>query len=95
MLIIGFYQQLLGNGLSKTKALQEAQKAMILGKVQVTDVAESTDRAELSIDGNKVTSSDYGQKNIKAQLVDTTDPQLTRLSHPYYWAAFSLIENPW
>ena len=68
MLIIGFYQQLLGNGLSKTKALQEAQKAMILGKVQVTDVAESTDRAELSIDGNKVTSSDYGQKtHLKLQ----------------------------
>jgi CHAT domain-containing protein len=86
----GFYQQLLGNGLSKTKALQEAQKAMILGKVQVTDVAGTTDRAELSIDGNKVTSSDYGQKNIKAQLVNPN-----RLNHPLYWAAFSLVGNPW
>ena len=92
MLIIGFYQQLLGNGLSKTKALQEAQKAMILGKVQVTDVAESTDRAELSIDGNKVTSSDYGQKNIKATFFNPYDPDL---KHPNYWASFSLIGNPW
>lgn len=35
VLATGFYQQLLGNGLSKTKALQEAQKSMILGKVKV------------------------------------------------------------
>ena len=86
----GFYQNLLGNGLSKTKSLQEIQKAMILGKIKVTNVAESADRAELSIDGNKVTSSDYGQKNIKSQLVNPS-----RLNHPFYWAAFSLVGNPW
>ncbi|MEI6331973.1 MAG: hypothetical protein WCP16_22265 [Pseudanabaena sp. ELA645] len=44
--------------------MQEVQKAMILGKVKITDVTGTTDRAELSIDGNKVTSSDYGQKNM-------------------------------
>jgi len=38
VLMTGFYQQLLSNGLSKTKALQEAQKSMILGEVQVTPV---------------------------------------------------------
>ena len=38
VLMTGFYQQLLSNGLSKTKALQEAQKSIILGEVQVTPV---------------------------------------------------------
>ena len=94
VLMTGFYQQLLGNGLSKTKALQEAQKSMILGKVKITDVAGTTDRSELSID-NKVLSSEYGQKDIKNQLVDVNDPQLIKLRQPFYWTAFSLIGNPW
>ncbi len=85
----GFYQQLLGEGLSKTKALQEAQKSMILGNVKVTDVAGTTDRAELSIKGTKVISSEYGQKNIKAMVIPKD------LKHPFYWATFSLIGNPW
>jgi len=94
VLMTGFYQQLLGNGLSKTKALQEAQRAMIVGKVKITDVAGTTDRSELSID-NKVLSSEYGQKDIKNQLVDVNDPQLIKLRQPFYWTAFSLIGNPW
>ena len=95
VLMTGFYQQLLGNGLSKTKALQEAQKSMILGKVQVTDVTGTTDRAELSIGTNKIISSEYGQKDIKVNIVDKDDPNLDKLRHPYYWSAFSLIGNPW
>ncbi len=91
----GFYQNLLGNGLSKTKSLQEAQKAMILGKIKITDVTGTTDRAELSIDGSKVLSSECGQKNIKATLFKSDDPNLDYLNHPFYWAAFSLIGNPW
>ena len=87
----GFYQQLLGNGLSKTKALQEAQKSMILGNVKLINVAGTTDRAELSIDGNKVISSEYGQKDIKSKI----NPDTNYLSHPFYWATFSLIGNPW
>ena len=95
VLMTGFYQQLLGNGLSKTKALQEAQKAMILGKIQVTGVVGTTDKVELSIDGSKVASSKYGQQNIKATLVDDYDTQIDKLNHPFYWAAFSLVGNPW
>jgi CHAT domain-containing protein len=94
VLMTGFYQQLLGNGLSKTKSLQEAQKSMILGKVKITDVAGTTDRSELSIN-NKVLSSEYGQKDIKAALFRSDDPSLDYLKHPYYWTAFSLIGNPW
>ncbi len=90
-----FYQQLLGNGLSKTKALQKAQKSMILGNVKLTDVVGTTDRSELSINGIKVISSEYGQKDIKSKLVDKDDPNLNRLKHPFYWAAFSLVGNPW
>jgi CHAT domain-containing protein len=91
----GFYQQLLSNGLSKTKALQEAQKSMILGEVQVTPVTGTTDRAELSIDGNKVLSSEYGQQDIKSRVFSVVDPNLNYLKHPFYWAAFSLTGNPW
>ena len=87
----GFYQQLLGNGLSKTKALQEAQKSMILGNIRVTNVNGTTDKADLSINGTKVISSEYGQKDIKS--IFPSRPVL--LNHPYYWAAFSLIGNPW
>ncbi len=94
VLMTGFYQQLLGNGLSKTKALQEAQRSIILGKVKITDVVGTTDRSELSID-NKVLSSEYGQKDIKAALFRSDDPSLDYLKHPYYWTAFSLIGNPW
>jgi CHAT domain-containing protein len=86
----GFYQELLGNGLSKTKALQEAQKSMLLGNVKVTDFAGTTDRAELSIKGIKVISSEYGQKDIKAKVGNPA-----KLKNPFYWAAFSLIGNPW
>jgi CHAT domain-containing protein len=91
----GFYQELLSNGLSKTKALQEAQKSMLLGNVKVTDVAGTTDRAELSIKEAKVISSEYGQKDIKAKVYSAVDPNLNYLKHPFYWAAFSLIGNPW
>ncbi|MFO0126692.1 MAG: CHAT domain-containing protein, partial [Pseudanabaena sp.] len=87
----GFYQELLGNGLSKTKALQEAQKSMLLGNVKVTNVAGTTDRAELSIKDIKVISSEYGQKDIKAKIASDT----SYLKNPFYWAAFSLIGNPW
>ena len=85
---------MLGKGLSKTKALQEVQKLIILGKVQVTSVTGTTDKAELSIDGSKVVSSEYGQKDIKANLLDKDDPNLDKLKHHYNWAAFSLIGNP-
>lgn len=66
---------------------------MILGKVEVTSVAGTADKAELSIDGNKVVSSEYGQKDIKAQLGAPIDQ--AKLKSPFYWAAFSLIGNPW
>ncbi|PZU95318.1 MAG: hypothetical protein DCE90_13250 [Pseudanabaena sp.] len=44
----------------------------------------------------KVLSLEYGQTDIKNQLVDINDPQLImKLRHPFYWAGFSLIGNPW
>jgi CHAT domain-containing protein len=95
VLMTGFYQKLLGNGLSKTKALQAAQKSMILGEVQVIDVTGTTDRAELSIDGSKILSSEYGQQDIKSRVFSVADPNLNYLKRPFYWAAFSLIGNPW
>ncbi len=95
VLMTGFYQQLLGNGLSKTKALQEAQKSMILGKVKIANVEGTTDREELSIDGSKVLSSEYGQRDINRVMDSELDAELSYIRHPYYWTAFSLIGNPW
>jgi CHAT domain-containing protein len=90
VLMTGFYQQLLGNGLSKTKALQEAQKAMLLKMVETTPVDGSTDKAELSIKGNKVVSSEYGQKDIKG-----LGKSLEYLKAPLYWCGTVLVGNPW
>ena len=64
---------------------------MILGNIRVTNVNGATDKADLSINGTKVISSEYGQKDIKS--IFPSRPVL--LNHPYYWAAFSLIGNPW
>ena len=90
----GFYQQLLGNGLSKTKAFQEVQKSMILGKVKVN--ADGDEKAILSINGTNIISSTYGKEDIKKNLLPSLDnPNKDKVDHPYYWTAFNLIGNPW
>ena len=68
---------------------------MILDNVSVTNVNRATDKADLSINGTKVISSEYGQKDIKSKLSSVVDPNLNYLKHPFYWATFSLIGNPW
>jgi CHAT domain-containing protein len=91
ILMTGFYQQLLGEGLSKTKALQKTQKAMLLKMVETTPVDGTTDKAELSINGIKVESSEYGQRNIKKL---ENNPE-NYLDHPFYWCGTFLLGNPW
>jgi CHAT domain-containing protein len=91
ILMTGFYQQLLGEGLSKTKALQKTQKAMLLKMVETTPVDGTTDKAELSINGIKVESSEYGQRNIKRL---GNNPK-NYLDHPFYWCGTFLLGNPW
>jgi CHAT domain-containing protein len=91
ILMTGFYQQLLGEGLSKTKALQKTQKAMLLKMVETTPVDGTTDKAELSINGIKVESSEYGQRNIKRL---GNNPE-NYLDHPFYWCGTFLLGNPW
>ncbi len=95
VLMTGFYQQLLGNGLSKTKALQEAQKAMILGSVKIKPDSASSEQASISILETDIQSSTYGRKDIKNQLSLILDEKDKKINHPYYWTAFSIIGNPW
>jgi CHAT domain-containing protein len=99
ILMTGFYQQLLGNGLSKTKALQEAQKAMLLGMVRATPVNGATDKLELSINVNKVEykveSSEYGQKDIKNVVTSLVPEGIDAIKHPFYWSGTFLLGNPW
>jgi CHAT domain-containing protein len=95
ILMTAFYQNLLVNGLSKTKALQEAQKSMILGMVRATPVNRATDKLELSIKENKVESSEYGQKDIKNAVSAMPYAGITEVEHPLYWSGTFLVGNPW
>ena len=63
----------------KAEALRQAQIAMLKGEVQITD--------------GQLRGSRGGGIQLPIELIDRTDNH--RLSHPYYWAAFTLIGSPW
>ncbi|MEE3719083.1 CHAT domain-containing protein [Tumidithrix elongata RA019] len=84
----GFYQQLLDAGLPKTKALQNIQKAMLLGGANLNKNAGTLEIPNL-------------QSYVTLALPTYTKEKLTDrpngigLKHPYYWASFGLSGNPW
>jgi CHAT domain-containing protein len=63
----------------KAGALQQAQIEMIKGNVSVE---------------NGVIKGIPGVETI-ALPSETTNLSASELSHPYYWAAFTMIGNPW
>ncbi|MBW4692025.1 MAG: CHAT domain-containing protein [Lyngbya sp. HA4199-MV5] len=63
----------------KAEALRQAQIAMLKGEVQIVQGQLRTTRG--------------GTVPLPIALADRTDDH--RLSHPYYWAAFTLIGSPW
>ncbi|MDJ0554702.1 MAG: CHAT domain-containing protein [Microcoleaceae cyanobacterium MO_207.B10] len=75
-LIDEFYQHL-QKIIIKAEALQQAQIAMLKGKVNV-------ENGELHGSGRGV--------KLPPELANLGDENL---SHPYYWAAFTIIGNPW
>ncbi|AFY38833.1 hypothetical protein Lepto7376_2560 [[Leptolyngbya] sp. PCC 7376] len=74
-----FYQELSVQN-TKAEALRQAQLKMLRGKIQFEG-----DRLLLSR-GSVVPIPD----DLSSQIPPTKD-----LSHPYYWAAFSMISSPW
>ena len=75
ILMTKFYQSLKSNSL-KVKALQEAQVAMLKGKVYFQQ-------------------SQLRSQDIISRLQDLPENEFINLSHPFYWAGFTLIGNPW
>ena len=71
-----FYQQLQSTPI-KTKALRQAQIAMLRGEVKVE---------ESQLVGSQIT---VPLPSRLAQL------EAENLSHPFYWAGFTIIGNPW
>ncbi len=63
----------------KAEALRQAQIAMLKGDVQITD--------------GQLRGSRGGGIQLPIVLAERTGNH--RLSHPYYWAAFTLIGSPW
>jgi len=66
---------------TKTAALQQAQLAMIQGKIRIegNQLITSTSSIPLSPE-----EAEYLNNNIVGNL-----------SHPYYWASFTMIGSPW
>ena len=78
-LMIEFYQQLQNPSTIKAEALRRAQLAMLYGEISVEG-----DRLKL------LTSNHQLPSELSLEDNNTQD-----FSHPYYWAAFTMIGSPW
>ncbi|MDF0553101.1 CHAT domain-containing protein [Kamptonema sp. UHCC 0994] len=75
-----FYRQLSLQGLTvKAEALRQAQIAMIDG--------------DLRVEGGQLRSTSRGGEAVS--LPSTEGQVVANLSHPYYWASFTMIGSPW
>jgi len=78
-LMSGFYQQLQRAPI-KAEALRQAQIAMLKGQIRL-------ENGELRLPGTQSTGIP-----LPPQVASTEN---RHLSHPYYWAAFTMIGSPW
>ena len=84
-LMIEFYHQLKTSPL-KAEALRLAQVAMIAGEIQI------------ALENRQMITS-WGEvielpENVVADLLESNITEID-LSHPYYWAPFTVIGSPW
>ncbi|MEG4202414.1 CHAT domain-containing protein [Microcoleus sp. Pol7_A1] len=83
-LMTGFYRQLRmprgeGNLMIKAEALRRAQLEMLQGRVRIQDGMLRVEGLSMSL-------------TLPPEIASRGDRVL---SHPYYWAAFTMIGNPW
>ncbi|MFZ9738106.1 MAG: CHAT domain-containing protein [Prochlorotrichaceae cyanobacterium] len=79
-LMTEFYRQLRDRNVkTKAQALRQTQLAMIQGNITVNS-------------GELRGPSFRGGLALPSQIANRETPNL---SHPYYWAAFTLVGNPW
>jgi CHAT domain-containing protein len=84
VLMVDFYQQL-KTAPTKTEALRQSQLAMLKGQTHL-----DSDSIQRAVSASLAESN--GAVSLPPDLADFVD---TDLSHPYYWAAFEMIGNPW
>lgn len=78
-LMTDFYGQLKIQS-TKAESLRQAQLNMLTGKVYKSD------------DGNKIITP---QQEVSLETLPENSRQKENFSHPFYWAPFTMIGNPW
>lgn len=68
----------------KAQALQQAQRALLAGRVDIGRLQGQGTQALISLRSTGTPST-----------VDLSQLTATDFSHPYYWAGFTLVGNPW
>ncbi|MEB3282785.1 MAG: CHAT domain-containing protein [Lyngbya sp.] len=75
-----FYQHLVQAPI-RAEALRQAQISML--------------RGEIKFEGNRLLLPNQEEIMINPKVTEDAEDNVLDLSHPYYWAAFTMIGNPW